>query len=36
MNPLSQAVHGYLQLQRALGFKLDRSETRLRQFLRFM
>ena len=36
MKSLHQAVTGYLQLHRALGFKLDRNETRLRQFLRFM
>ena len=36
MNPLGRAVEGYLQLQRGLGFKMDRNETRLRQFLGFM
>ena len=36
MKSLHQAVTGYLQLHRGLGFKLDRNETRLRQFLRFM
>jgi integrase/recombinase XerD len=33
---LGNAVTNYLALRRALGFKLGRTETRLRQFLRFM
>jgi integrase len=36
MKSLQQAVEDYLKLRRSLGFKLDRNETRLRQFLSFM
>ena len=36
MTRLGNAVTNYLALRRALGFKLGRTETRLRQFLRFM
>lgn len=36
MSKLGKAVDQYLALRRALGFKLGRTETRLRQFLAFM
>jgi len=36
MNPLSKAVDDYLELRRGLGFKLERNESRLRQFLSFL
>jgi hypothetical protein len=36
MSKLGKAMADYLALRRALGFKLGRTETRLRQFLAFM
>ena len=36
MSKLAKAAAHYLALRRALGFKLGRTETRLRQFLAFM
>jgi hypothetical protein len=36
VSKLGRAVAHYLALRRALGFKLGRTETRLRQFLAFM
>lgn len=36
MSKLGKALTNYLALRRALGFKLGRTETRLRQFLAFM
>ena len=36
MSKLGKAADHYLALRRALGFKLGRTETRLRQFLAFM
>ena len=36
MSKLGKGVADYLALRRALGFKLGRTETRLRQFLAFM
>src|SRR3984885_2663862 len=36
VSKLGNAVDHYLALRRALGFKLGRTETRLRQFLAFM
>lgn len=36
MNSLCKAMRDYLELRRGLGFKLDRTETRLRQFLSFL
>ena len=36
MNALRKAAGDYLELRRSLGFKLSRTETRLRQFLAFV
>jgi integrase/recombinase XerD len=36
VSPLGKAVDSYLILRRGLGFKLGRTETRLRQFVTFM
>ena len=36
MNELGQALDSYLALRRALGFKLDRAEKRLRNFIEYM
>jgi len=36
MSPLRHAVGDYLELRRGLGFKLVRTETRLRMFLSFL
>jgi hypothetical protein len=36
VSKLGKAVAHYLALRRTLGFKLGRTETRLRQFLAFM
>jgi hypothetical protein len=36
VSKLGKAVAHYLELRRALGFKLGRTETRLRQFVAFM
>jgi len=36
MNELGQALDSYLALRRALGFKLDKAEKRLRNFVEYM
>jgi hypothetical protein len=36
MKPLTKAVRDYLTMRRGLGFKLQRHETALREFLLFL
>src|SRR6266508_5036968 len=36
MNPLEQALADYLRIRRALGFKLDRAERLLGQFVAYL